>query len=167
MTNAATERLGAAARRVVALLRERGETVAVAESCTGGWLGRELTAEAGASDVFWGGVIAYDDAAKQGLLEVPAELLARQGAVSEAVALHLAEAMRTRAGTAWAVSITGIAGPGGGGSEKPVGTVWVAVAGPDGSTAMRRQLSGDRTAIRSAAVESALQDLFGRLGRAP
>lgn len=167
MSDAAPGRLGAAARRAVALLRERGETVAVAESCTGGWLGRELTAEAGASDVFWGGVIAYDDAAKRRLLEVPAELLAEHGAVSEAVALHLAEAMRAHAGTAWAVSITGIAGPGGGGSEKPVGTVWVAVAGPDGSTAMRRQLSGDRTDIRSAAVEAALQDLFGRLGRAP
>lgn len=164
MTDAA-DRPGAAARRVVAILRERGQTVAVAESCTGGWLGGELTAEAGASDVFWGGVIVYDDSAKQRLLDVPADLLSAHGAVSEAVALHLAEAMRARAGTAWAVSITGIAGPGGGSSEKPVGTVWIAVSGPDGSTALRRQLSGDRTGIRAAAVESALQDMLGRLGR--
>jgi PncC family amidohydrolase len=149
------------------MLRERGEMVAVAESCTGGWLGRELTAEAGASDAFWGGVIAYDDTAKQRLLEVPAGLLAAHGAVSEAVAVHLAESMRARAETAWAISVTGIAGPGGGGSDKPVGTVWIAVAGPDGSTALRRQLSGDRTGIRAAAVEAALQDLLGRLGRAP
>jgi PncC family amidohydrolase len=112
-------------------------------------------------------VIAYDDTAKQRLLEVPAGLLAAHGAVSEAVAVQLAESMRARAETAWAISVTGIAGPGGGGSDKPVGTVWIAVAGPDGSTALRRQLSGDRTGIRAAAVEAALQDLLGRLGRAP
>lgn len=167
MTDAAAERLAATARRAVRILRERGETVSVAESCTGGWLGRELTAEAGASDVFWGGVIAYDDTAKQRLLDVSPGLLAEHGAVSEAAALRMAEAMRTRAKTAWAVSITGIAGPDGGGSEKPVGTVWIAVAGPDGSTAMRRQFSGDRMRIRSGAVESALEDLLGRLGRVP
>jgi nicotinamide-nucleotide amidase len=167
VTNEAVGRLAAAARRVVTVLRRRGETVAVAESCTGGWLGRELTADAGASDVFWGGVIAYDDAAKQRLLDVPAELVTAEGAVSEAVALGMASGIRASAGTAWAVSITGIAGPGGGDAEKPVGTVWIAVAGPDGSTAMRRQLSGDRTGIRAAAVEASLHDLLGRLGRAP
>ena len=167
MTTDADLRVAEAARRVAAALRRRGETMAVAESCTGGWLGRELTSEEGASEVFWGGVIAYDDAAKQRLLDVPAGLLAAHGAVSEEVALRLAEQVRSLAGAAWGVAVTGIAGPGGGSSEKPVGTVWIAVAGPGGSTAMRRQLTGDRSAIRRAAVEAALRDLLGRLDRSP
>ncbi len=153
------------ARRAVDVMRRRGQSVAVAESCTAGWLGRELTAEAGASDVFWGGVIAYADEAKQRLAGVPEDLVARHGAVSEEVAIALAEGIRRRAGTEWSVAITGIAGPGGGSEEKPVGTVWIAVAGGDGTTAIRRQLTGDRTAIRAAAVDAALRDLLGRLGR--
>lgn len=167
MTTDADLRVAETAGRVAATLRRRGETMAVAESCTGGWLGRELTSEEGASEVFWGGVIAYDDTAKRRLLDVPADLLAAHGAVSEEVALRLAEQVRSLAGSAWAVSVTGIAGPGGGSSEKPVGTVWIAVAGPDGSTALRRQLTGDRSTIRRAAVEAALRDLLGRLDRSP
>lgn len=154
------------ASRAVDALRRRGETVAVAESCTAGWLGRELTAEAGASDVFWGGVIVYADEAKQRLAAVPRDLIASRGSVSEEVAIALAEGLRQRADTEWTLAITGIAGPGGGSEEKPVGTVWIAVAGPGGTSAMRRQLTGDRTAIRAAAVDGALRDLLGRLGRA-
>ncbi|MFW6085252.1 MAG: CinA family protein [Gemmatimonadota bacterium] len=163
---AAGESVAEVARRTVDALRRRNETVAVAESCTAGWLGRELTAEAGASDTFWGGVIVYADEAKQRLAGVSGELIARRGAVSEEVAIALAEGVRERAGSPWSVAITGIAGPGGGSDEKPVGTVWIAVAGPDGTTAIRRQLSGDRTGIRAGAVDSALRDLLGRLGRA-
>lgn len=157
---------GPLAAQVVAALRRRGETVAVAESCTGGWLGKELTAGAGASDVFWGGIIAYDDSAKQRLAGVPAVLMAADGAVSESVALALADGLRARAHTDWAVSITGIAGPDGGSEDKPVGTVWVAVAGPDATTATRRRFEGDRTDVRVAAVEGALGDLLGRLDQA-
>lgn len=160
-------RLPEEAARIVDRLRRNGQTLSVAESCTGGWLGRELTARPGASDAFWGGVIVYDDAAKRELAGVSGQLLAAHGAVSEPVALALAEGMRGRAGTDWALAITGVAGPGGGSAEKPVGTVWIAIAGPDGSTAIRRQLAGDRTAIRAGAVEAALRDLDGRLGRNP
>lgn len=154
------------ARRAVDALRRRGETVSVAESCTAGWLGRELTAEGGASDVFWGGVIVYADEAKQQLVGVPEQLIVRDGAVSEGVAIALAEGLRERAETAWSLAITGIAGPGGGSEEKPVGTVWVAVAGPGGTTAIRRQLTGDRAAVRAQAVDAALRDLLGRLRQA-
>lgn len=167
MSADAAGRLAETAARVVDGLRRRGQTLSVAESCTGGWLGRELTAAAGASDVFWGGVIVYADAAKRELAGVPPESLEMHGAVSEPVALALADGTRARAATDWAVAITGIAGPGGGTEEKPVGTVWIAVAGPGGTTAMQRQLAGDRTGIRAAAVEAALRDLSGRLGRVP
>ena len=153
-------------RRLVSALRRRGETVAVAESCTGGWLGRTLTADAGASDVFWGGAIAYADEAKHVLAGVPEELIAAHGAVSEPVALSLAAGIRTRAGTDWAISITGIAGPGGG-REKPVGTVWIGVDGAGGPTARHRRLDGNREAIRAAAVDAACADLLDRLERAP
>jgi len=159
------DRLARTAASVVETLRERGQMLAVAESCTGGWLGRELTASAGASDVFWGGVIVYADVAKQELAGVPAEMITRHGAVSESVAVALAEGIRARATTAWSVAITGIAGPGGGSEAKPVGTVWIGVAGPDGTTALQRQLGGTRTEVRAGAVEAALRDLLGRIGR--
>lgn len=153
------------ARRTVDALRRRGETVSVAESCTAGWLGRELTAWAGASDVFWGGVIVYADEAKERLAGVPESLIVGHGAVSEEVAVALAEGLGERAGTSWSLAITGIAGPGGGSDAKPVGTVWIAVNGPGGTTAIRRQFAGDRTEVRAQAVEAALRDLLGRLGR--
>lgn len=156
----------ALSRRVADVLRRRGEAVAVAESCTAGWLGRELTAEAGASDIFWGGVIVYADEAKVRLAGVPGDRIARHGAVSEEVAIALAEGLQQRAGTEWSVAVTGIAGPGGGSEAKPIGTVWIAVAGRDGTSAIRRQLTGNRTTIRAAAVDAALRDLLGRLERA-
>ena len=154
------------ARRTVDALRRRGETVSVAESCTGGWLGRELTAVAGASDVFWGGVIVYADEAKRRLAGVPESLIGDHGAVSEEVAVALAEGLRQRSDTSWGLAITGIAGPGGGSEAKPVGTVWIAVHGLGGTTAIRRQFAGDRTNVRARAVEAALRDLLGRLSRA-
>ena len=118
---------------VLECLRARGETIAVAESCTGGGLGASLAAVAGASEAFLGGVIAYANSVKIRQLGVPADLLERHGAVSDPVAVAMAEGVRDLTGATWAIAVTGIAGPGGGSEEKPVGLVHMAVAGPDGS----------------------------------
>ncbi|WP_411876560.1 competence/damage-inducible protein A [Vulcanococcus limneticus] len=129
---------------VLQRLRERGETLAVAESCTGGGIGAALAAVPGASDVFLGGVIAYANAVKQELLGVPAGLLAAHGAVSDPVALAMAEGARRATGATWAIAVTGIAGPGGGSAEKPVGLVHIAVAGPTGSSSEGVRFGGSR-----------------------
>ena len=115
---------------VIDRLRQRGETLAVAESCTGGGLGAALAAVPGASDVFLGGVIAYANGVKQELVAVPADLLARHGAVSEPVARAMAAGVQALTGATWTIAVTGVAGPGGGSAEKPVGTVFMAVCGP-------------------------------------
>ncbi len=141
--------------RLVAALAARGETLAVAESCTGGGLGSAITSAAGASEVFWGGVISYDDAAKMALLGVSQASIRDDGAVSRQVALEMARGMRERASTTWSIAITGIAGPGGGTEEKPVGTVWIALDGPV-CEARRWQFDGDRARVRAATVAAAM-----------
>lgn len=138
------------------LLRSAGASLAVAESCTGGMVGAELTAIPGASDAFWGGVVAYDNRIKQALLGVEEELLTTQGAVSEAVAVAMADGARTRLGTTYGLSVTGVAGPGGGSEAKPVGTVWVGLAGPEGTSARRLFFPGERERIRRYATWSVL-----------
>ncbi|MBM5800847.1 MAG: nicotinamide-nucleotide amidohydrolase family protein, partial [Cyanobacteria bacterium K_DeepCast_35m_m2_023] len=119
---------------VLQQLRQRRETLAVAESCTGGGIGAALAAIPGASDVFVGGVIAYANSVKQGLLGVPTDLLANHGAVSDPVALAMAAGARRATGATWAIAVTGVAGPGGGSADKPVGLVHIAIAGPAGSS---------------------------------
>jgi nicotinamide-nucleotide amidase len=146
---------------VLQRLRQRGETLAVAESCTGGGLGAALTAVPGASDVFLGGVIAYANPLKQALLDVPAALLQEGGAVSDPVAIAMAEGVRRRTGSTWALAVTGIAGPGGGSAEKPVGLVHIALAGPQGTTSspVRFGESRGRTWIQTLTVGEALNRL--------
>ncbi len=142
------------------LLRERGATLAVAESCTGGLIAGRITAVAGSSDYFAGGVIAYDNRVKIRQLGVAAALIARHGAVSEEVARAMAEGVRKRFQTDYAVSVTGVAGPGGGTPEKPVGTIWLGLAGPNGTVAAKWTLPGGRRhEIRAQTVQCALDGL--------
>lgn len=144
---------------VAASLRSRGETLAVAESCTGGGLGARITARAGSSAYFLGGVLAYDDAVKREVLGVPDDLLARDGAVSVSVAEAMASGARRLTGADWALSVTGVAGPGGGSADKPVGLVYVCCAGPGAQVVDEHRLSGDRERVRQRAVALALQRL--------
>jgi len=146
---------------VLAQLRQRGQSLAVAESCTGGGLGAALAAVPGASDVFLGGVIAYANAVKQQLLGVPAELLREHGAVSDPVARAMAEGVQRLTGSTWALAVSGIAGPGGGSPEKPVGLVHLALAGPHGSSSEGVQFgaSRGRSWIQTLSIGEALNRL--------
>ena len=126
-------------------MKKAGKTLATAESCTGGTLAHQLTAMAGASEYFRGGVVAYSNEVKECALGVRHETLVAHGAVSEETVREMATGARERLGADYAVATTGIAGPGGGTPEKPVGTVWIAVAGPDGVTAKLLKF-GDRRA---------------------
>ncbi|MFM8524310.1 MAG: competence/damage-inducible protein A [Cyanobacteriota bacterium] len=142
-------------------LRRRGETLAVAESCTGGGLGAALAAVPGASDVFLGGVISYANAVKRDLLGVPDDLLETHGAVSDPVAIAMAEGVRRLTGSSWSVAVTGVAGPGGGSAAKPVGLVHIAVVGPHGahSSGVRFGDSRGRGWIQLLTVGEALNRL--------
>lgn len=143
-------------RVVVEGLAAAGRTLAAAESCTGGLLAERLTSVPGSSKVFSGGVVAYANAAKEALLDVPGELLAREGAVSEGVALAMAEGARRRFGSDLAVSTTGISGPEGGTPEKPVGTVWVGFASAEGAEAQEFLFPFDRLRHRLVTTQVGL-----------
>lgn len=145
------------------------KSVATAESCTGGWIAKALTDVSGSSGCFAYGIVSYSNAAKESLLGVRAATLARHGAVSEAVVREMAEGVLERSGADFGVAVSGIAGPGGGSPDKPVGTVWFAwtrraPAGAEGRAAMRR-LTGDRAAIRAQSVIVALEGLRDLLHR--
>jgi len=148
---------------VLDLCREKRLTLGVAESCTGGLLGARLTAIPGSSDVLVGGVIAYSNALKLSLLGVPSTALAEQGAVSEPVVRAMASGARTATGASIGVAITGIAGPGGGSEDKPVGTVWIASDLAGEVEARRLRLIGDRAEVRQRAAQAALDMVRRRL----
>jgi nicotinamide-nucleotide amidase len=141
---------------VLQLLRERGLTLATAESCTGGLVAARLTDVPGTSDVFLGSVVAYANEVKRGELDVPEEVLAAHGAVSPETAAAMADGARRRLGADVAVSVTGVAGPDGGTPEKPVGLVYLHAAGPGGERALRLDLPGDRETVRLRATTAAL-----------
>jgi nicotinamide-nucleotide amidase len=138
------------------LLRSQQATVAVAESCTGGLLAQRITSVPGSSSYFWGGVVCYDNAAKSQYVGVPPEMIEANGAVSPEVAQELAEGIRQRACTTFGVGITGVAGPGGGTPEKPVGLVYVALAQASGTQVLDRRFPGDRETVRFQASQFAL-----------
>lgn len=143
--------------------RARSLRIAAAESCTGGLVGKRLTDTPGSSDVFLGAVVAYDNSLKISLLDVPPALIERHGAVSEPVANAMALGAVRRLGAEAAVSVTGIAGPGGGTPEKPVGTIWLGSAIGDQASARRIMLPGSRSDIRARAAQAALFLLLRRL----
>ncbi len=134
-------------------------TVTTAESCTGGWVGKTVTDNAGSSSYFLGGLITYHDVLKQSLLSVPAPMLAQHGAVSEPVVRQMAQGARHTTGADMSVAVSGVAGPGGGSADKPVGTVWLAWATDDVLASVRRQFDGDRDQIRRQTVALALHGL--------
>jgi nicotinamide-nucleotide amidase len=164
----ATDRIGSVAAEVVRRMSESGATLATAESCTGGWIAKAITDVPGSSAVLGYGVVSYSNAAKETLLGVRAETLERHGAVSEAVVREMAEGALALSGAGYAVAVSGVAGPGGGTAEKPVGTVWFAWARqardkPAVETALHR-LDGDRAAVRQGSVLIALEGLRDRVG---
>ncbi len=142
-------------------LNARGWKIATAESCTGGWIGKVLTDRPGSSAWFEGGCISYSNAMKQRMLSVDPGLLDTHGAVSRPVAEAMAVGARALAGTQLSVAVTGIAGPGGGSADKPVGTVWLAWCDADGECRSRvEHFDGDRESIRRQTVAAALHGLL-------
>ena len=142
------------------ILIKRGKSLAIAESCTGGMIASKFTAMAGASNYLLGGVVAYSNDVKCNILGVNRDDIECFGAVSEVVALEMAEGVRRITGADYAIATTGIAGPGGGSKHKPVGTVWMAIATPNGSRAMMRNSGTDRGQIISRASAYAIEMLY-------
>lgn len=152
------------AGRVGAALKAAGATVTTAESCTGGGIAEAITRIPGSSVWFGGGWVTYSNRAKQLELGVEQAVLQREGAVSEAVVRQMAAGARQRAGSTWALAVSGVAGPDGGTPAKPVGMVWLAWAGPEAVCSERCCFQGDREAVRRQTVQRALQGLLEKMG---
>jgi len=141
------------------LLKHR-QKVCTAESCTGGLIAKTFTDLAGSSDWFERGFVTYSNAAKTDMLAVPASLIEDYGAVSEAVATAMASGALRHSQADYSIAVTGVAGPGGGSDDKPVGTVWIALASAGQMVARRYQFDGDRQAVRAATMQTALELLL-------
>lgn len=153
--------LAALSAELGTLLSARRRRVTTAESCTGGMVAAAITATAGSSGWFDVGYVSYSNAAKEALLGVEPTILAQHGAVSEATAVAMAEGARARSGADLAVAVTGIAGPGGGSAQKPVGMVCLAwAASGEATRVVTRQFAGDRAAVRLASAVAALEGLI-------
>ncbi len=151
------------ATTVVKQLSKKGKTVAVAESITGGGLGAAITDVAGSSEIFLGGAITYSDVSKTKLLEVPKRLITKHTAVSEEVAKAMAEGARNLFKADYAISTTGVAGPGKA-YGKSAGTVWIAIASKNETIAVELSIAGDRATVRKSTIESALATFSRILG---
>ena len=149
---------------IAQLAQRRSAVIATAESCTGGWVAQELTSIAGSSVWFDRGFVTYSNAAKEDMLGVSAETIKNHGAVSELVVKAMAEGALVKSSASIAVSISGVAGPGGGSVEKPVGTVWFAWAETGEDTEVKKCcFEGDRESVRKQAVRVALQGILKKL----
>lgn len=145
---------------LIQALRLQKLTLSFAESCTGGRLSATLAAVPGVSDIFMGSVVCYANEVKESLLGVRRDSIEKFGAVSSEVSIQMAQGVRAKLKTNLSLSVTGIAGPTGGSIEKPVGTVWFAISGPDIALSQRQQFSGDRQAIQQQSVDFALDFLL-------
>ena len=158
----------ALSQTLVTEARAQNKRIAVAESCTGGLIGAAITATPGSSAMFYGGIIAYDNSVKTKLLGVPPSTLGKYGAVSEKVAERMAAGALERLNVNLAVSVTGVAGPGGGSVEKPVGTVWIGVATPTTTRAVKHHFKDvSRNKVRDHACLQAMQLLLETLRADP
>ena len=156
----------AIAGAIVQRLTKAKMTLALAESCTGGFIANQITNVPGASKIFLGGIVSYSNAAKQKFLGVRADALVRHGAVSELVARQMAEGARKKFGADYAIAVTGIAGPSGGSRPKPVGTVFIALAGPFETVVQCRLNPGTREQFKAATARQALE-LLQKSGKFP
>jgi nicotinamide-nucleotide amidase len=148
---------------VVRLLARKKKTLALAESCTGGFIAHQITNVPGASEIFLGGIVAYSNEVKQKFLGVRSTTLKKHGAVSENVAREMAEGARKKFGADFAIAVTGIAGPGGGTPEKPVGTVFIALAGDFETVVERKFNSYEREVFKQLTAQQALELLRAKL----
>lgn len=151
------------ARAVGDILKAETKTLAVAESCTGGGVGQAITSIPGSSDYFVGGIIAYSNEVKVKQLGLLEKMLEKYGAVSEEAATAMAKGVKKKFGTDYGVSATGIAGPGGGTKEKPVGLIYISVSGPNGDSCRRLLLTGNRQENRETTVLETLRFLLEQL----